>query len=92
MKAAQRLVLSSIRNYIKTNGYSPSVKDISSSLCVFPNAVQEQIKRLEAGGYITRTSGVARSIRLTDLAESIIQNDIKEVAKSLRLTEKAESL
>ena len=92
MKAAQRLVLSSIRHYIKTNGYSPSVRDIASNLGVYPNAVQEQIKRLDADGYITRTAGVVRSIRLTELAESIIQNDIKEVARSLRLTDKAESL
>ena len=71
MNSAQKAVLKEITEYISENGYGPAVSDIAKSLNVYPNAVQEQIKRLERDGYITKSAGVARSIRLTDKAESL---------------------
>ena len=71
MKQAQKQVLDAISEYIDDHGYSPSIGDIALILKVYPNAVQEQIKRLQRDGYITKVSGVSRSIRLTEKAESL---------------------
>ena len=71
MKQAQKQVLDAISEYIDDHGYSPSIGDIALRLNVYPNAVQEQIKRLERDGYITKSSRVARSLRLTEKAESL---------------------
>ena len=71
MTEQQLKTISVIKNYISENGYSPSIGDIANELGVYPNAVQEQIKRLERDGYITKKAGVARSLRLTDKAESL---------------------
>ena len=71
MTDQQLKTLAVIKKYIAENGYSPSIGDIANELGVYPNAVQEQIKRLERDGYITKKAGVARSLRLTDKAESL---------------------
>ena len=71
MTEQQLKTLAVIKKYIAENGYSPSMGDIASELGVYPNAVAEQIKRLERDGYITKKAGVARSLRLTDKAESL---------------------
>lgn len=71
MTKQQLQTISIIKKYIAENGYSPSIGDIAGQLGVYPNSVQEQIKRLERDGYVAKTAGVPRSLRLTEKAESL---------------------
>jgi repressor LexA len=63
----QNDVLRFIRKYIKTEGLSPSVRDIGAALGIkSPNAVLRHLNKVEGAGYIRRRAGTPRGIVLCD--------------------------
>lgn len=63
MTGKQEKLLNFISEYIKENGYSPSIREIAKNLGVkSPSAVKAMIDRLEKSGYLNRSTGVARSL------------------------------
>jgi Mn-dependent DtxR family transcriptional regulator len=56
--------LAFIYYYEKLNGRPPSEADMANYFRVSPPSVHDMVLRLEAGGFIARTPGKARSIRL----------------------------
>lgn len=63
MTDKQEKLLNFISEYIKENGYSPSIREIGKNLGVkSPSAVKVMIDRLEKNGYLNRSTGVARSL------------------------------
>lgn len=63
MTSKQEKLLNFISEYIKENGYSPSIREIAKNLGVkSPSAVKVMIDRLEKSGYLNRSTGVARSL------------------------------
>lgn len=56
--------LAFIYYYMKLNGVAPAEADFARYFRVTPPSVHQMILKLEAGGWITRTPGQARSIRL----------------------------
>ncbi len=66
LNAAQQLVLDYLRQCIQ-NGVPPSVREICSATGIkSTSSVHNHLRVLEEGGYITRTSGLNRAIRLTE--------------------------
>ena len=69
LTASQARVLSFIRSYIREHGVAPTRKEIAEALGFSsPNAAQEHINKLEVRGYLTRTAGGARELRLNKRA------------------------
>lgn len=60
----QRQYLAFIYYYEKVNGRPPSEADMERYFRVSPPSVHDMVLRLEAGGFIERTPGKGRSIRL----------------------------
>lgn len=56
--------LAFIYYYGKVNGRPPAEADMERYFRVSPPSVHDMVLRLEAGGYIERTPGKGRSIRL----------------------------
>ena len=55
-----------IERYIDRNGYSPTVREVRLGLNLSSTSVANaRIERLAQHGWIVRTPGIARSIRLT---------------------------
>ena len=57
-------ILKAIRSYVAENGYAPSVRELAAILGVGHSSVQAAITDLIKEGEITRTSGVARGLRV----------------------------
>jgi repressor LexA len=62
--AKQGQYLAFIYNYTKIHGRAPSEPDLERYFRVSPPSIHEMIKTLERNGFIERTPGQARSIRL----------------------------
>jgi repressor LexA len=62
--AKQGQYLAFIYNYTKIHGRAPAESDLECYFQVSPPAIHEMIKTLERNGFIERTPGQARSIRL----------------------------
>ena len=59
----QSAILTYIKDYIVSNGYSPIAKDIQSQFgYASQNAALEHLNAIEKKGYIKRTPKIARSI------------------------------
>ena len=56
--------LAFIYYYTKLNGQPPAERDIEQYLKISPSAVHQMVLTLEQRGFIERTPGTARSIRL----------------------------
>ena len=56
--------LSFIYNYTKINGRPPAEADIQRYFCVTPPTVHQMILTLEQKGFIHRTPGQARTIKV----------------------------
>ena len=56
--------LAYLYNYAKIHRRAPSESDLQRYFRVSPPAVHDMIKTLERNGFIARTPGVARSIRV----------------------------
>ena len=61
----QSQVLKFITEFINTNGFSPSIRDIASKFRIYVRAAYDHLLALEKKGYITRDKGRTRSILLT---------------------------
>jgi LexA DNA binding domain len=62
--AKQGQYLAFIYNYTKIHRCAPAEQDLERYFRVFPPAIHEMIKTLERNGFIEKTPGRARSIRL----------------------------
>lgn len=65
-------VLQAIERYIKTHGYSPSLREIGAAVGIkLVSTVHGHLRRLEKSGYIALAKGpqVARSIRVLRQAD-----------------------
>ncbi len=62
--AKQGRYLAFIHNYTKIHGQAPAESDLERYFRVSPPAIHDMIKTLERNGFIERTPGQARSIRL----------------------------
>lgn len=60
----QRQVLEFIIKYYRKHGVPPSLREISSHMSVNIRAIQDHIGALERKGYIERSPGMQRNIRL----------------------------
>lgn len=56
--------LAFIHYYAKVNGRPPAEADMERYFRVSPPSVHDMVLRLEAAGFIARTPGTGRSIRL----------------------------
>ena len=62
-------ILTYIKRYQQTNGYTPSVREIAERFVLAsPSTAKYHLDRLEAYGYIERKVGQARSIKVTEKA------------------------
>jgi SOS-response transcriptional repressor LexA len=59
----QARVVETIRNYTDTHGYGPAVRDLADELGISSAGAQRHLDALRRKGAITRTPGVARSLR-----------------------------
>jgi SOS-response transcriptional repressor LexA len=55
--------LEHIRQYVAKHGYSPTLAELASSGAVAQNCIAERLGALVKLGLITKTPGIARSIR-----------------------------
>ena len=69
--AKQGQYLAFIYHYTKIHGQAPAESDLQSYFRVSPPAVHDMIKALERNGFIERTPGQARSIRLCVKPENL---------------------
>lgn len=60
---AQAKTLAFIRIYIREHGYSPTIAEIAKAEQVNVNAIGERVASLVKKGVVTKTPGIARSIR-----------------------------
>ena len=61
----QRLVLEHLRDFKLEHGCSPTLRELKASLGISStNGVNDHLKALERKGYVVRTFGLARSVRL----------------------------
>ena len=64
LTAKQGQYLAFIYNYTKIHGCAPAETDLQGYFQVSPPSIHEMIKTLQRNGFIERTPGQARSIRL----------------------------
>jgi repressor LexA len=62
----QNEVLAAIESFIRENGYSPTIRELSNRLGVKSvNGIQGQLNALRVKGRVTWTNGKSRTLRLT---------------------------
>ncbi|MFA7405614.1 MAG: transcriptional repressor LexA [Pelobacteraceae bacterium] len=75
----QKMVFDFIGHYQKQHGYPPTMQEIAGHLNINGNlGVMRHLTALEKKGYLTRTPGSSRSIRLTS-----ITSDYQEMAERI---------
>lgn len=62
-----------IKKFISQSGHAPTYKEIAGHFKVNVNAVQQQVSALEKKGYLERTGGIARGIKLKALEETPVE-------------------
>lgn len=76
----QKLVLGKIYDFISSNGYAPTIREIAKEMNFSsPKAVTDHLNSMERKGYIKRNSS-ARSIRLTSKALGLFKEE-EEILK-----------
>lgn len=65
MTPAQKSVLDFIRSFIKKHEYSPTLQEIAKHRGVSVHAVYQNVDQLIQRGFITKTTGRNRSIRIS---------------------------
>jgi len=90
MTPTQARYLAFIQKYVDQHGIAPSEMEMARVMCVMPPSVNQMMKSLEKSGFISRSPGVARSIRIL-LPEELIPKwkrggevEIPDAAKKLR--------
>lgn len=67
----QHLVLQWVRDFIRANGWSPSIREACAGLgWSSPSTVHRHLTNLERGGYVERGAGI-RQVRLTDKGKEV---------------------
>jgi DNA-binding MarR family transcriptional regulator len=70
---AQSRVLTYLQRYHARNGYAPTRKEMCVTLGFSsPNAAQDHLKALERKGWLTRTGGEPRAIRLHQISRTLL--------------------
>ena len=64
MNSVRDEILKAIRSHVAEKGYAPSVRELAAMLGVGHSTVQAGIVELIKEGEITRTTGVARGLRV----------------------------
>lgn len=64
MSEKQQATVDFIREYTEEQGYAPSQADIAQWFGVTQQAAGQRIERLERKGFVRRTAGVPRSVRV----------------------------
>lgn len=64
MTPTQARYLAFIQKYTDQHGIAPSEMEMAQVMCVMPPSVNQMMKSLEKLGFIARSPGVARSIRI----------------------------
>jgi len=65
LTARQRMALDFIAGHIEARGYPPTVREIGSHMGIrSTNGVNDHLNALERKGYLLRTDGLARGLRL----------------------------
>ena len=64
MTPTQARYLAFIQKYVDQHGIAPSEMEMARVMCVMPPSVNQMMKSLEKLGFIARSPGVARSIRI----------------------------
>lgn len=79
----QREVLEFVQNFIKKNGYSPTLMEIGKSLRLHsPATIHEHIKTLEKKGFIKKNDNEVRGISLLGIYEDF---EMKQAIAGLEL-------
>ena len=69
-------MLKIISEFIKNNGYSPTVRELCDlSLLKSTSTVHQYLDRLESRELILRTPTANRTIRITDKGKEVLDND-----------------
>ncbi len=64
MTPTQARYLAYIKKYVDQHGIAPSEMEMARVMCVMPPSVNQMMKSLEKLGFISRSPGVARSIKI----------------------------
>jgi DNA-binding GntR family transcriptional regulator len=64
MNSTRDEILKAIRSYVAENGYAPSVRELAAILGRGHSTVQAGLAELVSEGKISRTTGVARGLRV----------------------------
>ena len=78
----QRTVLVIIHEYIKNEGFAPTLRDLGQAAGIkSTNGVTDHLVALEKKGFITRPSGLARAIRVTESGLDILGLNVRAIPK-----------
>lgn len=64
MSEKQQATVDFIRDYTEEKGYAPSQSDIAQWFGITQQAAGQRIERLDRKGFVRRTAGVRRSVRV----------------------------
>ena len=68
----QREVLEAVTNYISTNGYPPSFRDLGESLGLkSPSTISDLLDKLRKKGYVSWEEGRPRTLHVLKESEEI---------------------
>lgn len=65
----QKEILFYIYNFIKTNNYSPSFRNISDKFFMTVKGAVDHVKSIEKKGYLKHEAGIARSFQIIIMPE-----------------------
>ncbi len=73
LEPKEKLILDYIKENIRKNGYSPSIRDICTALDIkSTSTVHTCLERLEQKGYIQKENGKSRTLRVEGLTDAEI--------------------
>ncbi len=82
LEPKEQMIFDYIRDNIRRNGYSPSIRDICTALDIkSTSTVHTCLERLEKKGYIQKENGKSRTLRIEGISpeESVETADISRV-------------
>ncbi|TVV75559.1 LexA family protein [Sphingomonas solaris] len=85
-RSTSQRVLSAIRAYFADHEIPPSHQDIAERAGIASKRVQGYVEKLAAGGYLTYTRRVGRSIQLTDRLANYSTDDVRRACAARGLS------
>lgn len=73
-KETRRTIVNFIIEFIRENGYSPSLRDIQNNCNVSLSNVHRHLEKLESEGVLKRTTSISRTIVIIDPSKYIETN------------------